>query len=348
MGKNNRGLKVTVAVLAALLVIAVSVIVGLYTLGGALPSALRGGGDDAGYAVEDSGSGIDAAAEMDMAEAAPAPGTDTADNLVRYASLTLQVDDVPTAVEEIRDAASAAGGSIQSADLYSDGGYYRPVEEEGSAAAEAAKLTGGYLTVRVLDTELESFLDSVRGIGRATAESVSTQDVTTQYADLDARIPILEAERESLTAMLARATTVEEELMIRDRLVAVTAELQSLTAQREVLADQDVLATVTISLTVPPSAMEPSSVDVPWFSWYELQLAIASGVAGFQKIVYGFLTALIATAPLWIPLTIVLVVRRRRRQARLAVDSTPVAAPVAATTAPAAVVATGEEAAPQP
>ena len=44
-----------------------------------------------------------------------------------------------------------------------------------------------------------------------------------------------------------------------------------------------------------------------------LQLAFAAGVAGFQRIVYAVLTAAIATAPIWIPLGIILAIRRRRR-----------------------------------
>lgn len=328
--------KVAVGVLAVLLVAAVSVLVGTYILAGSSPLAM-GGADSAdssaGWAVDEGRAQEEMAMDGDTAATAPVP---TEDQLVRYASLGLRVPDVAGAVEEIRTAARAAGGYIQTSDLYTDGGYPRPIED--GAAAEPTTLTGGYLTVRVVDTALDSFLDAVRGMGDVTAESISSQDVTTQYTDLDARIPILEAERESLTAMLARATTVEEELMIRDRLVAVTAELRSLLDQRAALADRDTMATVTISLTVPPSALPASSVEIPWFSWYELQQAVAAGVAGFQRIVYGLLTALIATAPLWIPLGIVLAVRRRRR-ARVATTAPATATPAGTTTAPAVTTA---------
>jgi hypothetical protein len=327
--------KVAVGVLAVLLVAAVSVLVGTYILAGSSPLAM-GGSDSADsgteWAVDESRQYEEATADMaagaDADGMAPVPQED---QLVRYASLGLRVQDVTGAVEEIRSAARAAGGYIQTSDLYTDGGYPQPLED--GAAAEPTTLTGGYLTVRVVDSALDSFLDAVRGMGDVTAESISSQDVTTQYTDLDARIPILEAERESLTAMLARATTVEEELMIRDRLVAVTAELRSLLDQRAALSDRDTMATVSISLTVPPSALPASSVEIPWFSWYELQQAVAAGVAGFQTIVYGLLTALIATAPLWIPLGIVLAVRRRRRApvaATAPVTAAPATAPAAA------------------
>lgn len=337
--------KVAVAVLATLLVAAVSVLVGTFVLGvtapfggGADSSASWDGATEESMPASDAGyAGVDGGA-MDAAGMAPVPRED---QLVRYASLTLQIRDVSDAVAQIRAAATAAGGYVQSSDLYTDGGQPRPLED--GPAAEPT-LTGGYLTVRVVDSELESFLDAVRDLGRATAESVSSQDVTTQYTDLDARIPILEAERDSLTAMLARATTVEEELMIRDRVVAVTSELRSLLDQRTVLADQDTLATVSIALTVPPSALPPSAVDIPWFSWYELQQAFAAGIAGFQRIVYAVLTAVIATAPIWIPLAIVLAVRRRRQQVRAgrvaaAVETAP---PAAGETAPVPATSPGE------
>jgi len=312
-------MKIAIVVLATLLVAAVSVLVGLFVLGAVTPVSMGGGSDSREESAVAPGSGIaedqayDGADTSGAADMGGKTSDAVADKLVRYASLTLRVDGVAETVEQVRTAARAAGGYIQTSDLYTDGRDWYPAEEDQAAASPT--LTGGLLIVRVRDTDLESFVDTVRGLGTVTAESISSQDVTTQYTDLDARIPILEAERDSLTAMLTRATTVEEELMIRDRLVSVTSELRSLVDQREVLADRDTMATVTISLTVPPSALPPSSVEIPWFSWYELQQAVASGVAGFQRIVYVTLTALIATAPIWVPLGIVLLVRRRRRVA---------------------------------
>lgn len=297
MGTNVMRWRIAVAVLATLLVATVAVVVGVTVFG----SLSSGGGDTKVLAPETA---------RDVVSTEGGGGALEVDNLVRSAALSVQVEDVAAAVEEIRTAAGTAGGFIQSSDLFSDSGWARADTEP--SAAEPTALTGGYLLVRVRDTNLESFTAAIRDVGRVTAESVSTQDVTAQYTDLDARIPILEAERASLTEMLSRATTVEEELLIRDRLVAVSAELRSLLDQRALLADQDTMATVSIALSVPASARPPSSVDIPWFSWYELQLAFASGVAGFQRVVYGLLTAVIATAPIWIPLGIVLAVRRRR------------------------------------
>lgn len=330
---GRRSLKIAVAVLAVLLVATLSVLVGLFVLGAVTPFSMGGASDSreesevspGGVAVDEAYDGAQASGAADTSGGG---GDAVADKLVRYASLSLRVDDIPDAVAAIRTAARGAGGFIQSSDLYTDGGGAYPVEGDETAAA-ATTLTGGYLTIRVRDTDLETFLDQVRALGTVTTENISSQDVTTQYTDLDARIPILEAERDSLTAMLARATTVEEELMIRDRLVSVTSELRSLVDQREVLADRDTMATVSIALTVPPSALPPSSVEIPWFSWYELQQAVASGVAGFQRIVYVTLTAVIATAPIWVPLGIVLLVRRRRRLAAAAPDADDVATPEA-------------------
>jgi len=315
--RSETGLRIAVAVLALLLVASGGMLACILLLGRATPYPLSvggGGGDAAESVVLEEGGKTTLDAAPGVGEIAREGAA--VDNTVRYASLGIEVTDVTEAVARIRAAAEAAGGSIQSSDLYSGSGRAWP--ESDGAAAEPAKLTGGYVTVAVPDTELESFLTAVRDVGRVTSESTSGYDVTTQYEDFGARIPILEAERDTLTAMLARATTIEEELGIRDRLVSVSAELESLKRQLQVLQEQDRMATVSISLTVPASALPPSSVNVPWFSWYELQQAVAAGVAGFQRVVYAFITLLLATAPLWIPLVVVLWVLRRRRRAAAA------------------------------
>lgn len=321
-------LRIAVVVLAVMLVAALTIIACVMFLGRVSPFTASGS-DARLYTTSDTaessmGGGVkdEAVGDQAMAEAPVAtPAGGTMDNTVRYANLSVEVKDIRAAVDTIRSAARAAGGSVQSSDLYPGGSGYYPVDDT-TAAAENAKLTGGYLNVKVPDDKLDSFLESIRDAGKVVSESTSEYDVTTQLVDAKSRIPILEAELQTLTAMLARATTVEEELGIRDRLLSITTELESLKAQLAALEDQDAMATVSISLTVPVSALPASSVDVPWFSWYELQQAFANGVGGFQMVIYALITLIVATAPLWIPLAIVLwVASRRSRRPAVAGDA---------------------------
>lgn len=299
-------LKITVGVLAVLLAAAVWLIAQL-TVGGGESDSARDAGDTGGVVAPAMAS--DAAAPTGQAAAAG-----ELDKQVRSASVSLEVPDITAAVAGVRTAVRDIGGSIQAAETSTGSpGYPTPLDDAGGAEA-AGTLTAGWVTALVPDDRLEDFLDDVRGIGHVTAENTSTQGVTTQYDDLTARIPILEAEQAALTGMLARAATVADELGIRDRLVSVTADLQSLRAQLSSLQQSDAMATVSISLTVPASERPPSDVQLPWFSWYELQQAFARGLAAFMSVVYATVTVVVATLPLWaVALVVFLVLRRRRR-----------------------------------
>lgn len=295
-------LKIAVVVLSLLLVGAVWLIARLGMWGGSMSIA---GNDsaatDVAVAPRDTATEEQAGGAADGAEL---------DQQVRYSSLDIEVPEIRAAMDSIRAAVEDFDGSIESAQT-STGGWEQPIPLQDRGSAESAP-TAGWATVLVPDQRLEDFLAEMRQLGHVTSESTSTQDVTTQYEDLGARIPILEAEQGALTAMLARATTVEDELKVRDRLVTVTADLESLRAQLASLEKQDAMATVSISLTVPASQRSTSDVSLPWFSGYQFQQALASGLAALMWIVYATVTVLIAAVPVLVILAVVLLVRRRR------------------------------------
>ena len=125
MGTNVMRWRIAVAVLATLLVATVAVVVGVTVFG----SLSSGGGDTKVLAPETA---------RDVVSTEGGGGALEVDNLVRSAALSVQVEDVAAAVEEIRTAAGTAGGFIQSSDLFSDSGWAR-ADTEPSAAEPTAR-----------------------------------------------------------------------------------------------------------------------------------------------------------------------------------------------------------------
>lgn len=283
--------------------VVVAVLVVFTLIGG---GTFRAGGSDtgwdggleyqsgAGVAAESSSIAYDTVKDgSGMAEpGGPAP---VVDNQVRNASLTVEVGDVPGTVAKVRELADAGGGFVQSSEMWSSS-------------------EGGHMVVRVRDEGMAGFLDGVRDLGRVTSESVSTVDVSRQYDDLGARIPVLEAELEALLGMLSRAGTVTDELTVRDRVVSVQSDLASLRAQLVSLEDADSFATVTVSLHVPAGRLSPSTVDVPWFTAYELQLAFANGWGVIRSVTYAAVTFLVVVSPVLVAGGVAALVRRHRRR----------------------------------
>lgn len=103
-------------------------------------------------------------------------------------------------------------------------------------------------TVRIPSGNLDAFLSSLGGIGTIYNQSMSTEDVTLSYLDVEARSKALRIQQERLLALLEKAETVEEIIALEDRISDVTYQLE---AQESMLKNYDNLvtySTITISI----------------------------------------------------------------------------------------------------
>lgn len=93
-------------------------------------------------------------------------------------------------------------------------------------------------TIRVPSRSLEPLMDALGELGRVTHRSVSQEDVTEQFHDLEAEIKNTRALRDRLRALLAKATTVKDTLAIEKELVRVQTKLDQLEGRLKRLRSQ--------------------------------------------------------------------------------------------------------------
>ncbi len=214
--------------------------------------------------------------------------------VITTAWLTMRVDAVSTGVDEISAIATAQGGTIQQQDL---------TLADGTQTAT--------VIARVPAAQLDRFLSDVQRLG--TVESVSRQaaDVTQQRIDLDARITALSASADRLRQLLDEAATVTDLVAVETELANRQAELDALTAQRDYLADQVAMSTVTITLL---PTVRAGGADAPGFvTGLQNGIAALGAAIGLGITAMGFLLPFIAIlAILALPIAW-LIVRRRRR-----------------------------------
>ena len=94
----------------------------------------------------------------------------------------------------------------------------------------------------------ESTLDRVRVLGTVVHLQQNITDVTTAVADLEARIGAAKASVLRVQALLAKAATIEQVLLIEKELTARQSNLESLQAQQRALAGQVAESTLTVRL----------------------------------------------------------------------------------------------------
>ena len=271
------------------------------TMAGLVTAALAGLLLVSGCASQDVGA--DASAPMPRAEGAPAEAvvsgaadksTVMGPQIITTAWLTMRVESVSSGVDDIVKLVDRADGSIQQQDLSM---------VDGTQTAT--------VVARVPAAGLDAFLTEVQGLG--TVENVSRQasDVTQQRIDLDARIGALTASITRLRELLDQTDTVADLVAVETELANRQAELDALTAQRDYLADQVAMSTVTITLM---PTVQAGGTQAPGFlAGLQNGIAALGASIGIAITALGFLLPfLLILAVIAIPVAWVLVRRARR------------------------------------
>ena len=149
--------------------------------------------------------------------------------------------------------------------------------EPGLAAVEKiARDLGGYLASRT-DTEITirvpraKFDETIRRVGLTgdvAHKSITAQDVTDEYMDLDTRLKNARAMRDRFQELLRRAE-VKEAIEIQKELSKVTGEIELIEGRLKLLKDQIAYSTVTVTFQGRgASALRdmPLRLPFPWLS----------------------------------------------------------------------------------
>lgn len=200
--------------------------------------------------MDSSGSSSKEMSNADFAEKSenPAPEEKTVQNDSKTAAPVPQnrkviyTADMAVRVKSYQEAVS----SIQKT-LASLGGY---VMESNTYSGEEDQPQEGMLTVKVPQEAFQSFLNTVeKGSIKVENQTVSGQDVTEEYVDLESRLKSKKTVEERLLSFMKEAQKTEDLLKISNDLSAVQEEIEQLTGRINYLNNQTAFATVSIHLS---------------------------------------------------------------------------------------------------
>jgi hypothetical protein len=185
--------------------------------------------------------------------------------------------------------------------------------------------------LRVPEASLDRALSLVggpAGVGKELSRSATAQDVTADLADLQSRTATQRASVERVRALLAKAGSLRDVVMLESEVTKREAELEALQARQAALADRADLATLTVDLRTP-------SADVPGSDPKDRNAFLQGLDSGWQALV-GSMTVVLTVLGALLPLAVVVglvggpllwALRRRRRGARPAPPAPAPAAP---------------------
>ena len=112
------------------------------------------------------------------------------------------------------------------------------------------------VTVKVPASSFEDAMNSTGDFGELLSRSISTEDVSENYYDLETRLETRRILQAKLESYLAGAKSISDLLEIERQLNDVTSELESMEKQFRRLSNQIDFSTISISCRLPANTTE--------------------------------------------------------------------------------------------
>lgn len=168
----------------------------------------------------------------------------TSRKIIKNAEIALTVSSVPNAQ---RDAAKIAERH---------GGYVLSSEAEGADDSQPRVR----VVFKVKAEELDTALEELRAMGkRRGSDRITSQDVTDEWIDVDARLKTQKALEVRYLEILKDATVVTDLLSTEKQLAEVRTEIEKLEGRKRFLDTQVALSTVTVSFVEEAPLITASS-----------------------------------------------------------------------------------------
>lgn len=218
------------------------------TMRGAYPATESGvrpmdpyatGAPDAPAAATPSKAGAPAASPAGQAQAGTAAGTtgttasSTFDRMIIYTtSLGVTVKDIGQAVSQVTEVAQRTGGAVVGTNVRHEGNF-----------------TFASLTLRVPAAAYHDAMTALRGIGvKVPTEQSNSQDITEEFADLDAQVRNLQVVEAQFQELMKRTVTLDEILRVQTQRNTVRGQIERLKGRVNYLQRNADLATITVNL----------------------------------------------------------------------------------------------------
>jgi len=240
-------------------------------------------------------------------------------SIVVHADVAIQVGDVLKATAAlgtlatghsatIASQSTSAGSTTVSPDVQTNPDGTRSCPSTGCPTSYASSTT----TLRVANSEVDALLADVAKLGTAVSATRTSEDVTADVADVEARVRNAQASLARIRALMAQATKIGDVVALEGELSRRQSDLEAIEARQRALADQTAQATVTVRLLGSSAPAPTPATDETGFV-----AGLKAGWDSFTTFTAGTLTVVGALVP-WlivlVPAALIgaAVVRRRR------------------------------------
>lgn len=178
--------------------------------------------------------------------------------VIKNASLNLVVADPGESMDRISSLAEEMGGFIVSANLY---------KTQLDSGVEVPRAS---ITIRIPAEKLDDALAQIEGESKLPPlrKDINSQDITSEYTDLQSRLRNLEDAEVQLREIMASASRTEDVLQVYNQLTSVREQIEVLKGQIQFYDQAVALSSVSVEL-LPNEAVQPLTIG----SWQPVGVA---------------------------------------------------------------------------
>ena len=253
---------------------------------------------------------------MEKADApeAKAPDVDP-EKIIYSADATVETTEFEQTLEKLQALVKQYGGFIESSSI-NGSNYYS--QSRGYSNNRSANYT-----VRIPSARFSELMGSLSTLGNVPYTYTYTQNITSRYYDVQARLTAYETQEQRLLEMMEKAETVSDIIVIEDRLTELRYQIESLQSTLNNWDRQVSYSTVNVNV----SEVTIFTPEAKLSYGQRLGLAVRNGLQStgefFSDFLLWFLEALPALLILAVLIVLVVVIIRRsvrKRRARKAAE----------------------------
>jgi hypothetical protein len=229
--------------------------------------------------------------------------------IIRNANITIEVPSTTEAQHRVTSIAEAHGGFVVTSEA-----------KQRESNDPAQRTLDIKLVVRVPSNQFGNAFDEIRKLaGNTPAEQVTSQDVTEDFIDLEARIKTQKALEVQFLEIMRQAHKIEDALEVQRQIAEVRTEIEKLEGRKRFLENRSSLSTINVNIQTPKPVI---TVTQSGFG-RSLREAVSDSVTLASDMVLFFARFVIMMAPVlvFVLLPMGLVLRyliRRAKRMRLA------------------------------
>lgn len=169
--------------------------------------------------------------------------------VIKNASMTIVVEDPSLSVDKIGQMAEEMGGFVVSADLNQSETY------------SGQQVPRGMIVIRVPAERLNEALDTISSESnqKPIRQNLTSQDVTSDYVDLQSRLRNEQAAEAQLLQFMEQTTRTEDALNVHSQLTQVRERIEVLQGQIKYYDESAALSSITTELLVD-EAVQPVTI----------------------------------------------------------------------------------------